>query len=114
MDRGDQGERDAAETGFRLSGRDATGRQVVLAVTAAGKVARADIEVALADVPGTVIAEARLKYSKFKLDSAMAVREKGKLSGYTLDGTILGKDASEVSLYVSADGTEVKVEKGTP
>jgi hypothetical protein len=105
---------DEGETIYGLSGKDASGREVAVNVTAEGKVVEIDTEIALTDVPQVVMSACRNKYPKFKPDGAMSIREEGKLTGYSLDGTMIGKDGVEVTIYVSADGKEVELEEDQP
>jgi hypothetical protein len=103
-----------AERAYALDGTEGNEREVSIEVTHEGKITSLEREIAIADLPATVMDALKKHMPMFRGTTAFEISEADGLTGYMVDGIrgAKGKKAkasAEVSVFVSADGKEVQV-----
>lgn len=103
-------DRDDSGVTYELDGTDARGREVVVELTAAGKVVEVETEIPIPEVPAGVQQALKAKMPRFQATASYEVVHAGKVAGYSFEGR-RPKDKEEIDVFVSADGKVVEIEE---
>jgi len=103
-------DRDDSGVVYELDGTDAKGRDVIVELTAAGKVNEIETEIPLPDVPAGVQKALKAKYPRFTTTASFEVVRGGKVAGYAFEGR-RPRDKEDIDVFVSADGKTVEIEE---
>lgn len=105
MDRDDDG-----AVVYELDGTDPKGRDVIVEITAAGKMKEIETEIPIPDIPAGVQQALKAKMPRFKATAAFEVSRGGKVAGYSFEGR-RPRDKEDIDVFVSADGKLVEIEE---
>jgi hypothetical protein len=100
---------DDGDLAYEISGFYQTERKVILAANASGEITESEMEVAVSDVPKTVMSALKAKMPKFRAITVYEVTEDGSVTGYQFEGK-RPKDKRSIDVFVSADGKEIDVD----
>jgi biopolymer transport protein ExbD len=99
------------EVSYELEGKSAKGREVILEVTADGKVTKVEQDISMADLPANVRQAAQNAVPRAKWSEARK-HEDGDEVYYVLDGKI--NDKRDVTAEITAQGKVTEIEKEIP
>jgi hypothetical protein len=95
---------------YELDGEDASKRYVYAHISADATVNEVAFEIAIEKVPPVVTAALKKRFPAFRVEKAYEAHQNGKVFRYDFEGK-RPRDKEEIEVYVSADGTDVKIEE---
>lgn len=103
-------DRDDSGVIYELDGTDAKGRDVIVEITAAGKVREIETEIPIRDVPAGVQKALKAKFPRFVATASYEVVREGKVAGFAFEGR-RPRDKEDIDVFVSVDGKTVEIEE---
>ena len=95
---------------YELEGTDAKGRAVTVEVDDEGEVGDVSTELAVKEVPETVLSALKAKMPRFKIETVFESKQNGKVAGYSFEGK-RPKDKEEIGVFVSPDGKTIEIDE---
>lgn len=103
---------DDGELNYEVSGLHAQDLIAILVVTPDGTISELEQQIAVADIPDTVLAAVKGKMPKFKVTTAYVISEDGDVVGHQLTGKRgKNKKSDEIEVFVSAGGQEIEFDE---